>query len=359
MDQITEGIKNDVNINYILENNDIFFDIGYKVLKNQSSNGFIKCNKVYFNGKIKLIYDVSKYLPLSNVINTITIDKFIKVLIKLLNILVAIKDNGFIEYRNILFNTNSIYLDINKLDVFLIYLPIKNENRNNENNFFFELKNNIVEAIKNSNLIYESNINKLIDILIENNRIDAVINELNNMEVNKSKAQIYKRTYEEDLNEKTRDENKFLIKDDKKKKGILSGLFSRIKEKDKLTYNNTFDEDEDLSEEFQETTLMEDESLIKLVALNAPMEFSLNIVRNEYIIGTNNSYSDGVISFNKAISRRHCKISIINSKFYITDLNSSNGTYLNGRRLEGNKKNELKVGDVIKLANSEFKVVNL
>lgn len=359
MDNITEGIKNDVNINYILDNNDVFFDIGYKVLKNQSSSGFIKCNKVFFNGKIKLIYDVSKYLPLSNVINTLTIDKFIKILIKLLNILVSIKDNGFIEYRNILFNINSIYLDINKLDVFLIYLPIKNDIRNNENNFFFELKNTIVEAIKNSKLIYESNINRLIDILTDNNSIEAVIDELNNMEINNSKAQIYKKSYEEDLNQKTIEENKVAIKDDKKKKGILGGLFSRIKEKDNSTYNNTFHEYEDISEEFQETTLMENESLIKLVALNAPIDFSLNIVKNEYIIGTNSSYSDGVINFNKAISRRHCKISIINNKFYITDLDSSNGTYLNGRRLEGNKKNELKPGDVIKLANSEFKVVNL
>lgn len=45
------------------------------------------------------------------------------------------------------------------------------------------------------------------------------------------------------------------------------------------------------------------------------------------------------------ISRRHCKIEYLDSHFYLTDLDSTNGTYLNGRRIE--RKERLFAGDII------------
>ena len=43
-------------------------------------------------------------------------------------------------------------------------------------------------------------------------------------------------------------------------------------------------------------------------------------------------------------------------KFYfIKDNNSSNGTYVNGKRLSGEMEEELKDNDMIRLADEEFK----
>ena len=51
-------------------------------------------------------------------------------------------------------------------------------------------------------------------------------------------------------------------------------------------------------------------------------------------IGSNPEMVDGVIEFNKTVSRVHCKITCVDNRYYICDMGSSNGTYLNGLRLQ-------------------------
>jgi len=45
------------------------------------------------------------------------------------------------------------------------------------------------------------------------------------------------------------------------------------------------------------------------------------------------------------VSRRHARLDVEDGVIYVTDLNSSNGTYLNGRRVEDSI--ELRPGDSI------------
>ena len=52
------------------------------------------------------------------------------------------------------------------------------------------------------------------------------------------------------------------------------------------------------------------------------------------------------------VSRVHCKIEYIDSHYYLTDLNSTNGTYLNGRRIE--RKERLFTGDIIGIGNEDI-----
>lgn len=73
-------------------------------------------------------------------------------------------------------------------------------------------------------------------------------------------------------------------------------------------------------------------------------------------IGKKASEVDGVISFNKSISRVHCRINSSANGYSITDLESANGTYVNRVRLKANQTMPIKDGDVIRLANSDFQV---
>lgn len=50
------------------------------------------------------------------------------------------------------------------------------------------------------------------------------------------------------------------------------------------------------------------------------------------------------------ISRKHCKLEIDGGELFIEDLNSTNGTFLNGVKVKGRKK--LQAGDVISLAGA-------
>lgn len=52
------------------------------------------------------------------------------------------------------------------------------------------------------------------------------------------------------------------------------------------------------------------------------------------------------------VSRKHCKIEYIDSHYYLTDLGSTNGTYLNGRRIE--RKERLFTGDIIGIGSEDI-----
>lgn len=54
------------------------------------------------------------------------------------------------------------------------------------------------------------------------------------------------------------------------------------------------------------------------------------------------------------VSRRHCLISPEGDSWYLADLSSMNGTYLNDRRVE--EPSPLNHGDVIRIGYCEFRV---
>lgn len=76
----------------------------------------------------------------------------------------------------------------------------------------------------------------------------------------------------------------------------------------------------------------------------------------EFVIGKNPAGADGVIEGNPAVSRIHCRIAYRGGSFYLTDLKSSNGTFLNGHRLLPQEEKPLQHGDRIRIANEEFLV---
>ncbi len=57
------------------------------------------------------------------------------------------------------------------------------------------------------------------------------------------------------------------------------------------------------------------------------------------------------------VSRRHAMIKFVEDKYTLIDLNSSNGTWLNGNRLLSNKPRDLPSGGVIQLGTMKLVVV--
>lgn len=52
------------------------------------------------------------------------------------------------------------------------------------------------------------------------------------------------------------------------------------------------------------------------------------------------------------ISREHCRIELIEGHFYISDMGSTNGTYLNGKPVK--RKERLFAGDVIGIGDTDI-----
>ncbi|MGX5202639.1 FHA domain-containing protein [Aliikangiella sp. IMCC44632] len=89
-----------------------------------------------------------------------------------------------------------------------------------------------------------------------------------------------------------------------------------------------------------------------LKALTAPLDGQYFSLSNGQIIGRDKEAEITLpLSF---ISRQHAKIALRKEKVYIEDLNSSNGTYVNGEKI---KSAELRNGDELRLDQFAFSVI--
>ncbi|MDO4983307.1 MAG: trypsin-like peptidase domain-containing protein [Eubacteriales bacterium] len=64
-----------------------------------------------------------------------------------------------------------------------------------------------------------------------------------------------------------------------------------------------------------------------------------------------------VITGVPGISRHHCELNIVGGEVYLTDLNSTNGTFVNGRRLSSNERVRLNINDTFSLAGEAQKFI--
>lgn len=119
---------------------------------------------------------------------------------------------------------------------------------------------------------------------------------------------------------------------------------------------NRSDRKADRKAETMDTTYKRiDANRIFISGVNTPVCVQLLINLPEFLLGKNDS-CNGNLSFNGEISREHCKIVWHDNQYFIVDLNSTNGTYLNGEMLVPNQEYPIQPGDYLRLSASTFLV---
>ena len=73
-----------------------------------------------------------------------------------------------------------------------------------------------------------------------------------------------------------------------------------------------------------------------------------------FLIGKQKSITDYAVS-RDTISRLHARVDRRDGRYWLTDLNSTNGTSVNGRMLEANETVLLEEGDTVALADMNFR----
>ncbi|SDI35631.1 Trypsin-like peptidase domain-containing protein [Pseudobutyrivibrio sp. 49] len=106
-----------------------------------------------------------------------------------------------------------------------------------------------------------------------------------------------------------------------------------------------------------ETSLLSEElnvpqNLGTLVRKRTSEKISLS--KSDFVIGKDALHADYCIEKNSSISRKHAMITSGRNGAYIQDCNSTNGTFINGTKLESERAVLLNNGDIIKLSNEEF-----
>ena len=92
---------------------------------------------------------------------------------------------------------------------------------------------------------------------------------------------------------------------------------------------------------------------IILYGVNTPVCAAYLINKPEFILGKGEN-CDGIISFSPEISHNHAQITWENGTYYITDLKSTNRTFLNGKALPPEQKRVFRSGDRITLSTFIF-----
>ena len=92
------------------------------------------------------------------------------------------------------------------------------------------------------------------------------------------------------------------------------------------------------------------------LVLKAVNEAELDIVLNRPITFVGREDDCDVQFSDRSVSRRHCAIALVNDRCCVRDLGSTNGTHVNGERVESDKIVVLQPNDVLCIANREFRL---
>lgn len=282
-----------LNFSYILNDSSSFLSTEFKVLQSQTDNCFVKCMKMMYNGKVQLYYLTKGLKPFASMIPSLDAENFLTIVSNLLTDIIDVKHNGFLSCQNIDISFERIYVDPTTYKVSLVYLPLNQHIYEDNSSFENELRTGLVKLISGISTLSTSKTMQ----------------------------------FSADLSDGTL---------------TIEDLERRLKG-GKI--------DEPFIKDIPKET-----GKLRIIAMNAPTRVEIEVTKDEFIIGKKPELCDGVISFNKMISRSHCKINKRGNQFVITDLQSANGTYVNRVRLQPNQPHPINNGDVVRLANSDFQV---
>jgi len=88
--------------------------------------------------------------------------------------------------------------------------------------------------------------------------------------------------------------------------------------------------------------------------VNAVTGKRIEISRDEYTIGKASSGVDYRIQDNNTVSRKHCQIVKKKDGYYVEDLNSKNGTYIDGDRLQPFEPMLIQDGQTLLLSDEKY-----
>lgn len=98
----------------------------------------------------------------------------------------------------------------------------------------------------------------------------------------------------------------------------------------------------------------EEHNLPYLIAMGVDSHEKIHINKPNFIIGRVKAQAD-FVSKNNSVGKLHAEILYKENGYYIKDLNSRNGTYINGERIVSNVEHAIQNNDRISFANSEYK----
>jgi len=344
------------------------FELG--MIEHNAIKGFLKPTLKRVDGRLQLSYDISSLQPLSRVLevrtmNTAEIKDFI------IDIISATKalEEFLLEASSVILDPEYIFTDLNLKRYSFIYIPRSENNKE-------EMKLLLESILENINKEDKDCLISVYGMLKECQKKDFVINDLEEL-LDRSVQKEVKR-YEPVLIDETETENPIECRDKKKKQfNIFGGIFkgNKIKEQteEEEFLEKVFDgyepgvsaaclnEEKSVfevgNEEISNTVLLTDIKLNNsgrvLKSINGKEDIEISYL--PFIIGKQDRICDYVLDV-EGVSRIHLKFFEKNGLLYAVDLNSRNGTYINGKKLENEENIEMNNGDIVNICGMSYRL---
>lgn len=315
--QVTE-VRNCVHAEYLLNNNDVFYDIGFRVMKNQENGCLLPCHKLKYNGRIKLVYFTDGLMSLEQKLTEMNVEQMRLLISNLFEAIKEVEGNGFLDTRCIELRLERIYVDNRTSAIKLIYLPVNQPlGVGNNHDIESEMRAKLIKAMRDIRLSDHPRVQNVVDVLMDGTlNLDGVVRSLRDGMMNIGAEQRNAQTSDSIMDA-----------------GVKVVEFESVA---------------------RERAYGAVATTLTLKAVDSSVSFIID--KDEYLIGKSAERVDGVVTGNPAISRVHCKVIRENGGFYIVDMGSSNGTFLNGTRLASSEKARIEQGSQIRIANMEFMV---
>lgn len=293
-EQIVE-VSGSSNASYILKDTDMFYDIGFRVMKNQKNGSILECHQLKYNGKIKFVFFTDELTRLSDLLLKADADHVMNLVSNLIRSIEEIQSNGFLNVACVDSRLDHIYVDNRTLAVKLIYLPINFPmNGVLKSEFDNDIRTQLIKLIQGLPQT-DVKLNSFVNILMDGNLL------------------------------------------------TLSEVARQIQTTPvamNIVQNPAVQPVEQQS--------------MNVMLVSALGKQSITITKPRFLIGKSADKVDGVISGNTAISRVHCEMVVQDGNIWIVDKGSANGTYVNGQKIGTDKFVQIQVNDKIRIANEEY-----
>lgn len=362
-----------------------FEELGYEkeVLKNNEISVLVSFYTVDVNNKTQIWYDISGMISLKDYFKQQGIQKdVIRKVILYIKIACEELEKYLINLKYIMFTIDMIYVirNHNEWKVMFVYCPsdedvigiesvfeflMSNANPGEIMDMCFELYDRYMKGESLEQLI------QFIDEIDEEERVESVAKITDEKEVlseskiiNEQDIRLYDENnsflydeseYEENEDVITKLKN-FLIKFiGRKKEEALNKMRVLFPKKEK---SEDFEYEPDI-EIYEPTVVLkpkENDYEGKLEYIGDKKESNYYISKDEFNIGSSSEGNDAILH-SPVVSRFHAKIFREGNSFFIEDLNSTNGTFVNGELLSYKEKKELFQKDKIMFADVCYRIV--
>lgn len=369
-----------------------FENAGYEkdILRFNDIDVLVPFHTVEINNVTQVWYDITGLVSLKDYLmqQTITYELMRKVFLYL-KIAIDETQRFLIDVNHLSIDIDTIFVVKNDMEwkLMLIYCPDNNQSSLDSILEFF--MDNVSKEMMDFCF-------KLYDSGLEGNTIEGIINLIdreigyeysadNNEIDNKDLEEMEENDFheeKEDNNQKSEFKRKFFTDDDdiiwghnnldifeEKEKETLFEKIKKIiakyfnKKQDNTYEDFTYEPDQQIYEPTvllksfdDEERLMENDMKGELQYIGDKKKSNIRINKDEFRLGSSEDGNDSVID-SPVVSRFHAKIIREGKSYYLEDLNSTNGTCVNGKMLGYRDKVELNPEDTIMFADECYKIV--